>query len=289
MKSLCIKTNNSNLLQYLLNELKQFELPDICFSLRKFKHYDNIIIHYTGLDNSIFLNKISYVLTIMIIDELEETFLKDILNQNYFYFDFNEKNEILELFFDLNAEDFTDIFEKKFNFIYYKVYEYLSCHKSLFLSGFIHFRLQDYFKLLDNLLSKAVNSFVVEKEYMEFISLLKLYVNSQSSTCNLVHIIYSNSDCVLLDENKQVIDIYNFKLDAKYLSDISFSTNDYTLNTLLNILPEKIYIHIVDSHFDEFLNTLQQIFENRIILCSECNICKLYKNQTNSPRTNLKK
>ena len=45
MKSLCIKTNNSNLLQYLLNELKHFELPDICFSLRKFKHYNNIIIH----------------------------------------------------------------------------------------------------------------------------------------------------------------------------------------------------------------------------------------------------
>ena len=57
MKSLCIKTNNSKLLQYLLNELKHFELSSICFSLRKFKHYNNIIIHYNGVDNSIFLNK----------------------------------------------------------------------------------------------------------------------------------------------------------------------------------------------------------------------------------------
>lgn len=280
MKSLCIKTNNSKLLQYLLNELKHFELSSICFSLRKFKHYNNIIIHYNGVDNSTFLNKISYILTIMIIDELEETFLKDFLNQNYFYFDFNEKNEILELFFDISAEDFTNLFEKKFNIIYHKIYEYLSCNKSLFLSGFIYFRLQDYFKLLDNLLSRAVNSFVVEKEYMEFISLLKLYVTSQPPTCSSVHIIYSSSECLLLDEYKQIIDIYNYKLDAKYLSDISFSTNDYTLNTLLNILPEKIYIHVVDSYFDEFLNTLRQIFEDRIIICADCNICKPYKNQT---------
>ena len=70
MKSLCIKTNNSKLLQYLLNELKHFELSNICFSLRKFNHYNNIIIHYNGVDNSTFLNKISYIITIMIIYEL---------------------------------------------------------------------------------------------------------------------------------------------------------------------------------------------------------------------------
>ena len=125
MKSLCIKTNNSKLLQYLLNELEHFELSNICFSLRKFKHYNNIIIHYNGVDNSTFLNKISYILTIMIIDELEETFLKDFLNQNYFYFDFNEKNEILELFFDISAEDFTNLFEKKFNIISKSKFEIL--------------------------------------------------------------------------------------------------------------------------------------------------------------------
>ncbi len=65
--------------------------------------------------------------------------------------------------------------------------------------------------------------------------------------------------------------------EAKYLSDISFSSNDYALNTLLTLLPEKIYIHLIDSNEDEFINTLNLIFDNRVCLCRDCNICKIYK------------
>ena len=93
---------------------------------------------------------------------------------------------------------------------------------------------------------------------------MRLYIESQSSNCNVVHLLYSNSESILLDENKEIINVYNFNLNAKYLSDINFSVNDYTLNTLLNLLPKKIFIHLVDSNIDEFINTLQSIFENRV-------------------------
>ena len=74
------------------------------------------------------------------------------------------------------------------------------------------------------------------------------------------------------------IDIDKNALTAKYLSDVSFSNNDYILNTLLNLLPQKIYLHLISpvSNLD-FINTLQLIFENRIKMCTECNICNLYK------------
>ena len=62
MKSLCIKTNNTNTLEYLLNEFKLLELNNIYFSQNEFKHYKNIIIHYTGKDNNLFINKISSIL-----------------------------------------------------------------------------------------------------------------------------------------------------------------------------------------------------------------------------------
>lgn len=67
-------------------------------------------------------------------------------------------------------------------------------------------------------------------------------------------------------------------LNAKYLSDVSFSNNDYILNTLLNLLPQKIYLHLVSPFNNlDFINTLQLIFEDRIELCHDCNICNLYK------------
>ena len=65
MKSLCIKTNNSNSLSYLLNELNNLELEEICYSCNQFKHYKNIIIHYTGNDNKLFLDKISTILSFL--------------------------------------------------------------------------------------------------------------------------------------------------------------------------------------------------------------------------------
>lgn len=284
MKSLCIKTNNSNLLQYLLNELKHFELPDICFSLRKFKHYNNIIIHYTGNNNSLFIDKISHLLSIMIIDELEENILIFLLSQNYFYFDSNERKEIINLSFDIMSEDFYKTFDKKLNLVYTNLVEYIDKNKSLFLGGFIHFRLKNYFNFLDDILSRSVNNYIIQKEYLEFVSLLRLYIESQSSNCNVVHLLYSNSESILLDENKEIINIYNFNLNAQYLSDINFSVNDYTLNTLLNLLPKKIFIHLIDSNIDEFINTLQSIFENRVTLCLDCDICNLYKNITNTTK-----
>ncbi len=65
--------------------------------------------------------------------------------------------------------------------------------------------------------------------------------------------------------------------DAKYLSDISFSSNDYCLNTLLNLLPSKLHIHLVDNFEDEFITTLKLIFENRVYICNDCDICRVYR------------
>ena len=61
MKSVCIKTNNINSIQYLLNELNHIDLEHTCFSIRDFKHYKNIIIHYTGKDIDLFFSKQDYL------------------------------------------------------------------------------------------------------------------------------------------------------------------------------------------------------------------------------------
>ena len=108
---------------------------------------------------------------------------------------------------------------------------------------------------------------------MEFISLLKLYINSQSPKTNIVHLIYRKKDSLLLDENKNIIPLDDSVYQAKYLSDISFSQNDYILNTLLTILPQKIYLHLIDNNIDEFANTLLLIFEKKKEICSDCDIC----------------
>lgn len=162
--------------------------------------------------------------------------------------------------------------------------KYLINHNKIYLTGFINFRLTKYIDVLGNVVDDAVNSFIIEKEYKEFVSLLKVYINSQNSKTGIVHIIYSSNFTILLDDDKNIIENSNNLLNTKFLSDISFSTNDYTLNTLLELLPKKIYIHVIDNMIDEFIKTLTLIFEKRVLICSECSICTLYKNVTKSTK-----
>lgn len=290
MKSICVKTNNENLLNYLLNELDYIEIKPVIISTNKFKNYNNIIIHYRGNESKKFIHEVSCILSCLVIDELEEAFIKKIILKNYFYFDFNERKHIVEMCFDIFADDFNLYFDKKYNCLINAFETYLTTNKSIVLDGFLNFRIKDYISILEEVVDEAVNNFVIEKEYLEFISLLKMYVNSQNSTCDVVHLVYNNENSILLDKDKNVIDVSDDVFKAKYLSDISFSSNDYALNSLLTIVPKKIYIHLLDNCIDEFIHTLSLIFENRVEICTDCDICKIYKNNPmNLKRTFIKK
>ena len=159
-------------------------------------------------------------------------------------------------------------------------FDYLKENKSLNLNGLISFRLTEYTKYLDTIIDICVNKFVIDREYFEFVNLLKTYVLSSPSNSATIHLVYKNNESILLDENKNIIPMNNNIFNLHYLSDISFSSNDYALNNLLTLLPKKLYIHLIDKE-DEFITTLENIFDNRISLCHECDICKLYKIQSN--------
>ena len=290
MKSICIKTNNENLLNYLLNELNYIEIKPVLISTNKFKNYKNIIIHYSGNDNQKFIHEVSCILSCLVIDELEEKFIKQSLIKNYFYFDSDERKHIIEICFEIFTDDFNLYFDKKYNCLINDFEFYLTNNKSIVLDGFLNFRIKDYLKILENVVDEAVNNIVIEKEYLEFISLLKMYINSQNSNCDIVHLVYTNETSILLDKDKNIINVSDDIFKAKYLSDISFSSNDYALNTLLTLIPKKIYIHLINNCIDEFIHTLSLIFENRVEICTDCSICKIYKNNPlNLKKTFIKK
>ena len=279
MKSICIKMTNQNITKHLLEQLNEFKLDDVYFSCKKFKIYYNIIIHFKGKNEKLFFEETSKILAKFIIDLFEEKIIQNIIKSEYFYFDTNEQKQIANITFEdlYNNEESVYSFDRRYNLIYNSCLEYLLSNNSLVLKGFITFRLKNYLETILEQVDKSVNKFIVQKEYTEFISLLRMYVNSEESNCSLIHLIYRNYKPILLDENKNVIKIDDNISNLKYLSDISFSTNDFALNTLLNIIPKKIYIHLIDSNKDEFINTIKLIFENRAIFCTDCSICKIYK------------
>lgn len=276
LKSLCIKVNKTNVSDYLLTNFRKIQLDNIYVSKKQFKLYTNIIIHYTGKDLTTFISSISNILSDTIILFYENKIVENIISNNYFYFTTIEQEKILETCKEYveNIEQ-DDLLIRKES-ISLSCADYFSNNKSLILDGFITFRLTNYTKILDAIVDISVNKFVIDREYSEFINLLKMYITSKEHGANIVHLIYNHQESILLDEFKNPINLDNTILNNKYLSDITFSSNDYALNTLLTLLPRIVYIHIVDIE-DEFINTLKLIFDDRIYICSDCNICKMYR------------
>lgn len=272
MKSFCFKTNNTQILNYLLNRIQKIDFENLIYSQNQFKIYKNITIHYRGNNNNKFYNFLTELIGEVVIEFYEEKILKQLINYNYFYFDEYEKNKILENCMQLIEPEMynTKLLDNK------NIKEYVKENKAMILDGFVYFRLRAYLEYLDEVVDSGVNQFVIEKEYREFISLLRVYVESKVPEYNLLHLIYINGESILLDEKRNIVSVSENIYNAKYLSDISFSSNDFALNTLLCLLPRRVEIHLIDDE-DEFINTLKLIFEGRVTICKDCDICKTYK------------
>ena len=276
MKTICIKTNNKKSINYLLENLKSLKMDNVYFSCHKFKVFSNIIIHYKGNNLELFLSTISNILVFLVFELYEENIISKILQHDYFYFDSIERKQIIDKTQNLFLDD-VESYTTKESILFNIFYQFLKDNDKLFLKGFLTFRAKKYIEELEKLVDTTINSYLIEKEYYEFVSLLKLYVNTEESQIDEVHLIYNSEKPILLDKNKNVIKTDINLLNAKYLSDISFSSLDMVLNTLLNIIPKKIHLHLINDEVDEFVNTLNLIFEKRVHICHDCNICRIYK------------
>jgi len=274
-KSICIKTNNKHVTNYLLKELEYFDVSDIYISCYDFKYYTNVIIHYTGNTKDLFLNKLSTLLSYAIIDLYEPQMIRKILDLNYFYFSSEEKKQIYNsCITNVNFSNSISMI----NIISNAFYNYFRNNKYVILEGFVNFRLKDYIKELDSIVDICVNKFIIDREYNEFIDFLKSYISLTPCVYDTVHLIYKNQESTLLDSSKNVINFNNDLLNKKYLSDITFSSNDFALNSLITLLPKKLYIHLIDEE-DDFIKTLKLIFDNKVFICTDCDLCNLYKYQ----------
>lgn len=284
MKSLCIKTNNKIIIDYLLNEFQNININETYITFKSFKHFSNIILHCKIDNNTLFINTISNILTKTIIYFYEKQIIKNSINLNYFYFNSLEKQEIVKN--TLEILNNYDTIKLKYDLLNSTIFEHLLNHKSLYLNAFINFRLNNYLKLIEEKIDLAVNQFLINKEYLEFVNILKLYINSESvySQTNHLHLIYKNGNSTIIDDNNNVISCNDNIAKAKYISDISFSSNDLALNTLLNLLPKKLTIHLIDGYSDEFINTLKLIFQDKVIICEDCDICNIYRYQNSKAK-----
>lgn len=93
---------------------------------------------------------------------------------------------------------------------------------SIYLQGIINFKLNNYISFLNSQIDIAVNKFLIDKEYVEFVNILKLYIKSETenSKINHLHLIYKDKTSIIVDDNKNII-CYNDNIKRQNIYPIS--------------------------------------------------------------------
>lgn len=217
-----------------------------------------------------------------IINDKEVKNLEKMIQQQYYYFNPQERKKILDLSIKaLNEkEDYylsTNVYKisKKVRMIE-EIVEYMENYNELIIDGFIRFRLKYYVDDLKDAVESGVEDYLMEKEYNEFIRLLQYFVDIQEPKIQTMHILIDeNHRYSLLDTNYNYIqNEYLEELATEFL-DGEIKYEDLLISSLITIAPTKIYIHhMEDAPNQEIMDTIQKVFSDRVVICSGCEICR---------------
>ena len=157
-----------------------------------------------------------------------------------------------------------------------KIKDCIEENNEINITGFIRFRMKELFQDIEEIVDRVVERHMVEREYNEFIKLLKYFVEIQENKINEVNIIInSGGTYTILDENQN--NIYGLFLDD--LSDFNMSmvnTNkdDLLISGLITNSPKNIIIHGTENSLNiEIIETIKQVFEDKVSFCFGCLKC----------------
>lgn len=192
-------------------------------------------------------------------------YIHQALDARYRYFNQDEKNAIASRLCD-GLEDAKLRMPLK---------TYLEREKRVQLYGFVTFRMKAYFDVLDSDLEFVVDEFLVKKEYLEFIKLLKFFVDVQDSKYDVVHILPTDGyHYLMLDERGQPVQADDLEDAACEVSVLGLNENDMLLSTLISIAPKQIVIHHQAQFFSqEILETIDNVFAGKVTFCMGCGMC----------------
>ena len=280
--------SNLNFIREIQELILVLKKKDIKIGVVESMEVDNHIIKILCDDNSynerirdIINLYISNVLYKVVINEYKEKEMLDYLTGNYFFLKQEEiievEEEIMKVFLENKSLNFDNLIYclNKVNNIIEKIKSCLEENLEINIDGFIRFRMKELREDIESIIDKVIESYMIEKEYREFVKLLKYFVEIQESKIEEINIVINEcGNYSIIDKNKK--DIFNEfmkeLIECKLDSDVKME--DIIISGLITNSPQKIVIHGRGNCSNkEFIDTIESVFENKVSFCNECLLC----------------
>lgn len=291
MTTIGIKSSDCQIKSYIISELESIKTIDFDVIHENYMVGDIFFIN-CGLKEGLFakikeskaydelIYNLSVILSDVIINNYEAKLIKKIIKDFCLYLTDYEKVQIYELAGRIiKKEDSVDdgVFYKQSRKtrIVKKIMNYLKTENIIIIDGFVKFRLNEYMKELYDIVEKAVEEYVTEKEYNEFIKLLRYFVEIQESKIDTIHVMPAKDGrYILLDNEKSMVNCECYDDIQPEIIGNEINYDDILISNLITIAPKKIYIHNIQGFANkELIKTICNVFFDRTEICKNCEIC----------------
>jgi len=281
--SSCISISTAHHRELLKNkldrELKAFKERGLKVCIREnpagWLTFMDCCISGSGNMETVVRRRVAGIITDLILDNWEETLLKHIIRENYYYFDDDEKSTI----FDYAQKKLNiSVNKRKKNrlLILRRLTEYLESNSNINIDGFIRFRLKEYVDGLYDVADQAADDFIMDREYREFIELLKYFVEIQDPQAELVNVVLQpNGAFKLYDEREQVINSEYLEDFMLNITENEINYEDMLISALITVAPRNIVFHPGSGKMPRnTVETVSSVFSGRVSECEGCNLCR---------------
>lgn len=242
--------------------LKTLENLNLQKSIKEDKKFIEIEINTDSkeyLDTELIANKI----VSLIMDILKSRVLKEYIQKEYENFYATDKEQIYNCSIG--------VFQQKEKFlresIHQRIHGYIVKNNYINIEGFVNFRMKEFLKYISTIVDLAAEEYIIEKDYNEFISVLRYFIEIQDKKIDFLKI-YLNKDntFTLCDKYENKIENINDEDIINMVLKENLNYEDFLISTLLTLCPRKIEIidNLNNNSSKEIIKTIKSIFENDV-------------------------
>lgn len=213
------------------------------------------------------LNSVCPLLAELIKNDYLSRYADSIIDANYYGVDKSDRQNVISSILKcVNTDEITLLINK-----------FIAENMHIHLGGFVLFRLKDYLFGFEDEIDFAVDEYIQQRRYQDFVRFLKFFVDIQESVVDEVNLLVKRSgDYKLLDRNGNPISVD--LLDSSYCEISALDDDDgyIMLNDLISLAPKHITIHCgLSTENEEPIKIIKEIFTGRVNFCHHCNICSV--------------
>jgi len=224
---------------------------------------------------------VASALSDVIVERWEQDLIRRTINGTYYYFSRDEQ-ELIARYTGKNlagglapAENNQLYKVNRKAQILHRLRDYLESADELVVEGFVTFRLRDYIEEVEDAVDRAVDDFLMEREYREFVRLLKYFVEVQEPRMDNVHVL------IRPEGSFKLVDDQGCAIKSEYLEEFvvemvesEVNYEDLLISALITLAPRAVTVHAdMSVERDESIETIKGVFGERVRMCYGCETC----------------